>query len=364
MPTSGVAVQALGAALVLLALADVFLTVLHPRADAGIISTRLNRAIWAAFRAGTHPSRRRGEFILCYAGPVLLALTVIVWVVVLALGFALIYWPALGQEIAAAGDTPRDFATALYFSGTCLTTLGFGDLLPQTTAYRLLAVAEAGIGLSVLTLALTYFLSIYSALIRRNAFALELHFASGGNGDAAELLLRMTGGEGMLETKSEFAMMGRELLNLLQTHYSFPAIHFFRRRELAYATARVALLTLDAASLVRSALDHRRYDAFIRSSAVEVFWGGGLQLVRETAGDVLPANIIAAEDHPHAAAWRRRYAAAHRRFAAAGVAVEPDPEEGAERYVALRRQWDGFVRGFASYMAYDWWKIDPLTEAR
>jgi hypothetical protein len=131
-----------------------------------------------------------------------------------------------------------------------------------------------------------------------------------------------------------------------------------------YATARVALLTLDAATLVRSAFDRERYGPFIESSAVELFWGGGLQLVRETAGDVLPASVIAAEDHPHAAAWRRRYAAAHQRLAAAGVEVEPDVEAGARRYVELRSQWDGFVRGFAAYLAYDWWKIDPLSEAR
>lgn len=363
MPAPGLIVQALGAALVLLALADVFLTVLHARADAGVISPWLNRAVWTLFREATRPFRRR-EAARCYAGPVLLALTVVIWVALLLVGFALIYWPALGRGISAIGEAPRDFATALYFSGACLTTLGFGDLVPQTMPYRLLTVVEAAIGLSVLTLSLTYLLSIYSGLIRRNAFALELDFASGGHGDAAELLLRMKGGASLLETKSEFAMMGRELLHLLQTHHSFPAIHFFRRREVAYATARVALLTLDAASLVRSALDRERYGAFIRSSAVELFWGGGLQLVRETAGDVLTARVIAAENLQHAAAWRRRYAAAHRRFAEAGVEVEPDAEAGARRYVELRSQWDGFVRGFASYLDYDWWKIDPLTEAR
>lgn len=363
MPAPAIS-QALGAALVLLALADVFLTVLHPRADAGVIPPRLNRTVWAAFCAGSALCPRRRETLLTYAGPVLLAATVVLWVVLLMLGFALIYWPALGHGIvAAAGATPDGFVTALYFSGTCLTTLGFGDLAPNSAPYRLLTVVEAGLGFSVVTLALTYFLSIYSALIRRNAFALELDFASGGHGDAAEMLLRLSGGDGLGSTKQEFAMMGRELLHLLQAHHSFPAIHFFRHQGVAHATARVALLTLDAASLVRSALGRDDYRAFIESSAVELFWRGGLQLVRETAGDVVPARVLAAENHPHAAAWRRRFEAAHRRFAAAGIAVEPDPDEGARRYVSLRAQWDGYVRGFAAYMAYDWWKIDPLTEA-
>lgn len=355
-------IQAAGAALVLVALADVFLTVLHARADAGILSPRLNRLFWTLFREGSRLAGKRRENLLCYAGPLLLTATVILWVALLTIGFALIYWPALGTEIAAAGHTPRDFAAALYFSGTCLTTLGFGDLLPQTAGYRLLTVAEAGVGLSVLTLGLTYLLSVYSALIRRNAFVLELDFASGGEGDAAEMLVRLAGGDGVPLAKNEFATMGRELLNLLQAHHSFPAIHYFRRREPAYAIARAALLTLDAASLVRTALDPRRYGAFIGSSAVELFWGGGLQLVSETARDVIPADVIAAEvEHPHAAAWRRRYAAAHRRLAEAGIEVEPDEADGARRYVALRRQWDGYVRAFADYMAHPWWTIDPLT---
>jgi hypothetical protein len=59
-------------------------------------------------------------------------------------------------------------------------------------------------------------------------------------------------------------------------------------------------------------------------------------------------------------AGRHRYAAAHRRHAEAGIEVEPEPAAGADRYVELRRQWDGYVRGFAAYMAYDWWRIDPL----
>lgn len=358
----GLIAQLAGAAIVAVALADVFLTVLHPRADAGVLSPTFNRMVWAGFRDVSRLFGRRRESMLCYAGPVLLAATAMLWVLLLIVGFALIYWPALGTLITAEPHTPTDFVTALYYSGACLTTLGFGDLLPQNGIFRLLAVFEAGVGLSVLTLALTYLLSIYTALIRRNAFALELDFASGGSGDAADMLVRLAGGDGVKVTKDEFAMMGRELLHLLQSHHSFPAIHYFRRREVAYATARVALLTLDAATLVRSALDHERYAAFIRSSAIELFWGGGTQLVRETAIDVLPLQMISDEvEHPHADAWRERYAAARRRLAAEGIEVEADAAEGADRYVALRQEWDGYVRAFATYMGYAWWKIDPLA---
>lgn len=362
MGIEGLIVQLLGVVLVLLALADVFLTVLHARADAGVFSPHVNRVVWQAFRGLARLAGQRRDVVLGYAGPILVAGTAALWVVLLTLAFALIYWPALGVGIVAVGVSDRGFAAAVYFSGSCLTTLGFGDLLPATTPYRLLAVAQSAIGFSVVTVSLTYFLSIYSALIRRNAFAIELDFASGGRGDAAEMIVRLSAGPDIRTIKDQFAMMGRELLQLLQAHHSFPAVHFFRRPEVSYATARTALLTLDAASLVRAALDPEEYGDFVASSAVELFWHGGLQLVRETARDVLPVRAVVAEiRHPHIEAWRRRYADAHRLFVAAGIAVCPDIEAGADRYVELRRDWDGYVRVFARYMAYSWATIDPLT---
>lgn len=365
MVAEGLIVQFLGVALLLLALADVFLTVLHARADAGIFTPRFNRLVWLAFRTVAAPLGRRRDAVLSYAGPMLLAATVALWVVLLTVGFALIYWPAMGREIVELTDlaeTPQGFLAALYFSGSCLTTLGFGDLVPVTTTFRLLAVLQSIIGFSAVTLALTYFLSIYSALIRRNAFAVELDYISGGRGDAAEMIVRLSAGPDIRAIKDPFATMGRELLHLLQAHHSFPAVHYFRRPEIGYATARTALLTLDAASLVRAAIDKAEYGDFVGSGAVELFWHGGLQLVRETARDVLPARAVALEvEHPHAAAWRRRYADAHRRFSDAGIAVLPDVAAGADHYVELRREWDGYVRVFADYMAHDWAVIDPLT---
>lgn len=365
MGAEGLIVQLLGAVLVLLALADVFLTVLHARADAGIFSPGFNRLVWLAIRAVAAATGRRRDAVLSYAGPLLLAATMAFWVGLLTVGFALIYWPAMGRQIVEITDiaeTPQGFLAALYFSGSCLTTLGFGDLVPATTTFRLLAVAQSILGFSVVTLGLTYLLSIYNALIRRNALAVELDYASGGRGDAAEMIVRLSAGPDIRAVKEQFAMIGRELLHLLQAHHSFPAVHYFRRPEVSYATARSALLTLDAASLVRAAFDPDEFADFIGSSAVELFWHGGLQLVRETARDVLPQSAVAEEvRHPHVEAWRRRYATAHARFARAGIAVAPDVEAGAERYVALRREWDGYVRVFARYMGYDWATMDPLT---
>ena len=51
--------QGLGAALVLLFLADIFLTVLYARAGTGLLAPLWTRAIWAGFRA---VALRRGYY--------------------------------------------------------------------------------------------------------------------------------------------------------------------------------------------------------------------------------------------------------------------------------------------------------------
>lgn len=354
--------QLAGTLLVFAALADVFLTVLHTRGDAGLLSPRLNRLIWALFKTVARWRSGRGD-VLAYAGPTVLASTVSLWVALLVVGFALIYWPALGTGIVAIdGRLLHGFLAALYFSGACLTTVGFGDIVAATAPYRLLAITEAAIGFSVVTLSLTYLLSIYSTLTRGNAFALELDLASGRHGDAADQLIRLTDDGDLRASHHVMATIGRELLVMLEAHHSYPATIYFHRRQVAYSAARVALLTLDSASLIRSALDPAVYARFVKSSAVEILWGGAILLVRQTGHDVLPKETLDDQaKHPHAEAWRRRFADAHAKLADAGVAVDPDIEAATARYVRQRVHWDHYARSFADYLAEDWATIDPLT---
>ena len=358
---SGWLSQIAGGALVALTLADVFLTVLHTRGDAGVLSTRLNHMLWLAIRELSRLAGRQRMAMRAYAGPLALTLTVALWVTLVTVGFALIAWPHLGSDIRSTlGPTPTDFFTAAYYSGMALTTLGLGDFMPHTVGTRATLLVEALLGFSMVTLSLTYFLSIYNALIRRNAFAAELHYMSARTGDAAELLVRI-GSSGRFDgdSRSDLATVARELLTLLQTHHAFPVIHLFVQPDIAMAPARVALLSLDTAALVRSALDQEVNRDFIDSSAIEVLWDGGMHLLIETGRDILTQADRDASDPPHRGDWGRRFRAAHRRLADAGFAVESDLTRGEAAYVAQRRRWDGHVRAFAAHMGQRWDEIEP-----
>ncbi len=118
-----------GFALGLAVLTDVFLTTMHPDLE-GPIAQRLQRGVWrAALLLGRRWSaRRRG--LLALAGPLMTVLTFVVWVGLFILAFALLVWPFL-NTYQAEGELPGgSFIDALYYAGTTVTVLGYGDITP------------------------------------------------------------------------------------------------------------------------------------------------------------------------------------------------------------------------------------------
>jgi ion channel len=165
-------VTALGTAVVLVGLRDVFHTLWHPN-DRGGLSRRVMAGLW---RAGRGPRRRGGRGVL--AGPLAMVVVVIAWVVLVVLGCALVYWPhlpggfVLGSDLQTQGG--GHFLDALYLSTVTVGTLGFGDIVPTSEWLRVVVPLEALIGFALMTAAVTWVLQIYPALTRRRALAIRL----------------------------------------------------------------------------------------------------------------------------------------------------------------------------------------------
>ncbi|MCE0487965.1 potassium channel family protein [Ornithinimicrobium sediminis] len=161
----------LGAALVLLALWDIFHTLWHPRGF-GFVARVLFRALWAVSRWWNRRTGRSSEL----AGPVGLLATAIAWAAVVVLGFALVYWPHMpgGFFYAAPPPPTADLWSALYLSLVSVTTLGFGDIVPATDPLRMLVPIQALIGFVLLTAAISWILQVYPTLVRRRSFARRL----------------------------------------------------------------------------------------------------------------------------------------------------------------------------------------------
>jgi len=148
---------------------DVFHTLLNP-SGRGTLSRLVFASSWrVARRLG-----RAGSIV----GPLSVVIVIASWAGLQVVGWAFIYLPSLpagfvyGPGIDAEALVP--FMEALYFSATTLTTLGFGDLIPNEQWLRLIVPVEALTGFALLSSAAAWFIQIHSALARQRALALRL----------------------------------------------------------------------------------------------------------------------------------------------------------------------------------------------
>ncbi|WP_404430051.1 potassium channel family protein [Microbacterium lacus] len=168
-----------GVVLVLVALNDVFHTLLRPAAT-GRLSAMVFRAVSALTR---HPRPMSN-----ISGPLTILTTISMWLLLVTFGWALIYLPHVPDGFAYSGVNPGDyhpFVEAITFSLVALTTLGLGDVVPADPLIRLLTPLEALTGFALLSAAVAWFMQLFPALSRRRAFAIDLtglHEAGVANG--------------------------------------------------------------------------------------------------------------------------------------------------------------------------------------
>ncbi len=207
-----------GAAVIVVALADVFLTLFHPTV-AGPIGSAVLRATWRL----AHTLGRGRAVALAAAAPVGVLATITTWAVLLVLGWALVYWPHLpeGFTFAQGVAVGPTFVTAVYLSGVTLSTLGFGEIAPATDWLRLATPVESLLGFGLLTASLSWVLSIYPALHRRRQFARRLAAAIVAEGEEAPFAkLSPSGAAGLLqELEVGVAAIATDLEQLPVTYY-------------------------------------------------------------------------------------------------------------------------------------------------
>ena len=237
----------LGAGLILFALRDIFDTLFHPSGK-GMLSRTLPRPLWRGVRRfGAHyPVVRE----VC--GPVTLLAVIASWTVLLAVGWALIFWPHLPSEFAfnpgPGPSLPGGFVDALYLSLVTLTTLGFGDIAPTSGWLRVLVPLEAMIGFGLLTASLSWVVSLYPAFLRHRTLAHEVSLVREAESETGI-------GIGQMDTLAAEQLLGNltsQLVAVQADLIHFPISYYFRssneRFELSAAVPRLLRLAEEGAS--------------------------------------------------------------------------------------------------------------------
>jgi hypothetical protein len=319
-------------------------TVVLPRSS----FTRITRATFALIdrilvhknRTGDRPTHMRGLY-----APVALVTLPLVWMLAVIAGFSLIFW-GIGS-----GSLER----SLEISGSSVTTLGFAapDQGPRTWV----TFIEAIIGLGLVALLISYLPTIYSAHHEREKGISTLRPFAGTPPSGVDLLLNLTRFDA-LDNPELWRTASDWMLELDQTHCSFPALCYFPETSPAQSWVGSVGALLDAGALILSStplefettegLAHRGPLVVLAHGVptiVEIGRATGLPLLPpRPIVDLLPDGSGVAAD---ISVTREEYLAALDRLGHVLDVPESDREDAWLRFAAVRSSYDRALRGLA-----------------
>ncbi len=349
-----------GVLLLLFVTYDVYSTILDARGRAGPISEALNRNLWRIWRfVGLRFSRQRRHKWLNQVGPLLLPILIVVYILLLITAFALIYYPHLSVSFYFAHEIEGvTFFESFYYSGVTLTTVGYGDITPRSVSMRAVTMVEGASGLAVISLAVTYLITIYGALERRRIVALSVYHPAGQGADVAGLISyhfvngRFQGLEAMLRDAA------RDVQELLESHVEHPIIHYFHPLEVYKSFPRILFLLLETPTVIHACLDENEYADICQHPAIKNVESSA----RHVLDDLVAAldlerratQRIGESDAEEARRWELRFKQTRRSLQQAGIKTRKDVEGSWLAYRAKRVEWEALLDRFALHLGYDW----------
>lgn len=160
-----------GILLVVLAIVDSLWTTLWAGAGSGPVTTWLTHGAWRLLRA-LIPARHNR--LLTLAGPFTLTLVLAMWIVMLWVGWTLVFGAAPEHLVYASSQQPVDLGGRIYFVAYTLFTLGNGEIQPQGSGWQMATVLTTGSGLVLITLSISYVLAVVSAVVEQRSLAMQI----------------------------------------------------------------------------------------------------------------------------------------------------------------------------------------------
>jgi hypothetical protein len=318
-----VVVFVLGATAALGTLGSAVRTVVLPRGVPAKLSSLVFVAVGRMFRLRLRRSAsyERRDSVMAGFAPTALMVLVVVWLAITLAGYTAMFW-ALGA---------RPVRAAITSSGSSLTTLGFNQ--PGDLPSVLLAFTEAGLGLTLLAMLITYLPSLYSAFSRRESAVALLEVRAGTPPFGATMLERYARIGWLGGLSAIWGQWETWFVEVEESHTSFAALAYFRSPQPDQSWITAAGAVLDAAALSASTLRERDPDANICVRA------GYVALRRIADYFAIPYDPDPQPDDPISVA-REEYDEVYDRLAAAGIDLVPDRDQAWRDFVGWRVNYD------------------------
>ena len=227
-----------GLALVLTTVKSVVNTIILPRTVSSKITYRTWLITHSLFMAGVRRLRRyeSKDRLLAYASPVVLIVTLVVWLLLFLVGYGLMFWPLV-----------HNLGLGFRLSGSSIFTLGvFSSGLPGPIA---LEYVSAATGLIVVALQIGYLPTIYGAYNRRETLVSALTARGGSPSWGPEILARHHLSLAMETLPALYASWENLAADIAETHTSYPWLIEMRSPNPLNSWVISLLAIMDSANL-------------------------------------------------------------------------------------------------------------------
>lgn len=230
----------LGIFLLLVAIVDSLWTTLWVDGGAGPLSSRLTTWAWRGQLAlvGRHRHATSSLF-----GPTILATVVLTWVLLLWAGWVFVFAAEPTSLISTRDQAPADWTGRIFFVAYSMFTMGNGDFSPNGGVWQLVASVTNGSGMLLVTLAITYVLSVIGAVVQKRAFASQV--ASLGESEEA-ILRRAWNGDDFHTLDLPLHGLASQLSVLGAQYLAYPVLQYYHAAR-PEKSPIVALVVLDEA---------------------------------------------------------------------------------------------------------------------
>ncbi len=243
-----------GVVVVLVIASDVFMSVIVPRPTYGWRpSALITRTGWSAFgMIGMRTnSEARRETLYAVFAPLLLVTLLVFWIVALIFGFGLIFFALRGE----LRPEPATLWTAIYYAGTSLLTLGYGDIVARHGLARAMSLTAAALGLGTFAIVTAFLFSIFAAFQRREAFIVTMRERTGAPPSGVDFLARHVELNMLDDLGASFARAEVWIADIMETHLAYPVLAYFRSTHDYQSWVGTIGAFLDASTLVITTVD-------------------------------------------------------------------------------------------------------------
>lgn len=238
LPAAGLCLLA-GLVIVLGVFSSILRTLVVPRGVPSRLSRAVLRTTMAVFRAA---ARRAGSYVgrdrvLAYAAPSSMILTLLTWLALLFVGYALMLY----------GVSALSLAASLREAGSSLFTLGFASTdRSQLTVVDFLAALT---GPLVVGLLVGYLPSIYASYNRREVEVAMLHSRAGEPNWGPELLARYAAVATVDELPALWREWERWAADVSESHVNYPVLTYVRSAQPMRNWLIALLAVMDSAAM-------------------------------------------------------------------------------------------------------------------